>query len=442
MEQLTGRTRSRTRIQGEENESENTELSSEKEASDGSEVSVLASVVKIGEQMADGQAQISAQLRQNQIQLSEAMIRQTKENQELNEALRSDISVQLDGLKSSVAKEISRLDSRTESINRLLEHQTGRLDKELAAVRDQLQDQIRALQDQRDDGLGRRVETLLANSEPFVPARSVTDADRCQPKHGQRVPKFTGDAPWEAYLVQFHLMAREHAWTDREKAYHLCMSLEGPALTVLRDISEHDCANFGLLAGALEKRFSSKYQQQQDRVKLASYRRTNETIPKLVGEIERMVRAAYPEADGKVHQSLTLHHLSCAVDLNMQAELLRKNPNTVQEAIEVLTTEEAIRAMRGARQAQPVRAALVHDASSEPEDDHVEKLERELSRVRRELQVAEQAGQGIRQRWTASSAFRGDCWYCGKYRHRRRDCHSAKRDREQECRQTKDASEN
>ena len=58
--------------------------------------------------------------------------------------------------------------------------------------------------------------------------------------------------------------------------------------------------------------------------------------------IERRVRLAYSEATGDVQEALTLHHLTTAVDDRMQAELLRK-PRTLQDALEVLMTEEAIR---------------------------------------------------------------------------------------------------
>ena len=59
--------------------------------------------------------------------------------------------------------------------------------------------------------------------------------------------------------------------------------------------------------------------------------------------IERRVRLAYPEATGDVQEALTLHHLTTAVDDHMQAELLRRKPRRLQEALEVLTTKEAIR---------------------------------------------------------------------------------------------------
>ena len=134
-------------------------------------------------------------------------------------------------------------------------------------------------------------------------------------------------------------MANANGWGDSEKAYYLSTSIEGPALSMLANLSAEDRMDFPKLVAALENRFGAKHQQQQSRVLLnTTKRKKSEPLQELVENIERRVRLAYPEATGDVQETLTLRHLTTAVDDRMQAELLRRKPRRLQDALEVLTT--------------------------------------------------------------------------------------------------------
>ena len=114
--------------------------------------------------------------------------------------------------------------------------------------------------------------------------------------------------------------------------------------------------SYGPGSGHLDNRFGAKHQQQQSRVLLNTMKRQkSEPLQELLENIERRVRLAYPEATGDVQEALTMHHLTSAVDERMQAELLRRKPKRLQDALEVLTTEEAIRDCNRYQHTTPVR---------------------------------------------------------------------------------------
>ena len=107
---------------------------------------------------------------------------------------------------------------------------------------------------QRTETLCREIEALLRRSatgqrqqlsvgaEPFVPAPqgrtepAAQDRQPSLPRHHQKIPRFDGKAPWEAYLAQFHIMANANGWGDSEKAYYLSTSIEGPVLSMLANL--------------------------------------------------------------------------------------------------------------------------------------------------------------------------------------------------------------
>ena len=53
--------------------------------------------------------------------------------------------------------------------------------------------------------------------------------------HNMRPQPFDGEAPWDAYKLQFEMLAEINKWSDGEKATFLAVNLRGPALTVLME---------------------------------------------------------------------------------------------------------------------------------------------------------------------------------------------------------------
>ena len=259
-------------------------------------------------------------------------------------------------------------------------------------------------------------------------------------KH-QKIPRFDGRVEWEAYRAQFEILAHANGWDDEEKAYFLSTSLDGPAMALLANISETDRINYNRLTTALENRFGSRHQQQQSRVRLANMKRQRgETIPELLERVEKNVRLGYAETDRNMKHMLTLHHLTCAVDERMQAELMRRKPNTVIEAMEILSTEEAIRDCSRQRYIAPVRTVTEPDAERDCGDSQSTSLEDGIdtlaTAVAKALQAnhLETAGGDQQQQGQNQSRktrkqlpngrvqFSGECWHCQGRGHIRRNC--------------------
>ena len=286
---------------------------------------------------------------------------------------------------------------------------------------------------QRTEGLFCEVEALLSSSatdqrhqlsvgaEPFVPAPqgrtepAAQDRQLSLPRHHQKIPRFDGKAPWETYLAQFHIMANANVWVT-EKAYYLSTSIEGPALSMLANLSAEDRMDFPKLVAALENRFRAKHQQQQSRVLLNTIKRKkSELLQELVEDIKRRVRLAYLEATGDVQEALTLHHLTTAVDDRMQAELLRRKPRRLQDALEVLTTVEALRDCNRYQHTAPVLVVNAREEEAQQQhttsDDAFNAVVMRLTEAIQSQQVKPRDDQADSPRRTS---FTGDCWYCLK----------------------------
>ena len=119
-------------------------------------------------------------------------------------------------------KSVPTLNQKTEDLNQKTEDPSQRTEdlcREVAALR-------------RSPATDQRHQ-LSVGAEPFVLAPqgrtepAAQDRQLSLPRHHQKIPRFDGNAPWEAYLAQFHIMGNANGWGDSEKAYYLSTSIEG-----------------------------------------------------------------------------------------------------------------------------------------------------------------------------------------------------------------------
>jgi len=67
---------------------------------------------------------------------------------------------------------------------------------------------------------------------------------------------YDGRSPWNAYRIQFEMLAKMNGWSDQEKATILAINLRGrPALAVLSEESRYDV--YPSLVSALDSRFGN-----------------------------------------------------------------------------------------------------------------------------------------------------------------------------------------
>ena len=155
-------------------------------------------------------------------------------------------------------------------------------------------------------------------------------------------------------------------------------------------------------------------------------RKKSEPLQELVENIERRVRLTYPEATGNVQEALTMHHLTAAVDDRMQAELLRRKPRRLQDALEVLTTEEAIRDCYRYQHTTPGREVSAgEEAAQQQHTASYEAFNAAVMRLTEVIQSQQTKPRDDQADSPRRTSLTGDCWYCLKKGHMKRDCHNS-----------------
>ena len=100
---------------------------------------------------------------------------------------------------------------------------------------------------------------------------------------------------WQDYITRFELCAEINEWSDVQKATHLAVSLQGPALELLCDMPREMRHSYVQLTQHLSARFGSQGRTDLFRTKLKSrVRRSGESLPELSQAITRLVLRAYP----------------------------------------------------------------------------------------------------------------------------------------------------
>ena len=418
---------------------------------------LLMSMNQVLNQQAQTQAQQDRALDQK---LDQQAQKQTQQAQALDQKLDQQAQVldqkldqqtqksdqQAKALDMKLDQQFSRLDQDISQLSQQTGREVSRLDEEISTLNQRTEDLCREVAALRRPSATDQRHQLSVGAEPFVPAPqgrtepAAQDRQLSLPRHHQKIPRFDGKAPWEAYLAQFHIMANANGWGDSEKAYYLSTSIEGPALSMLANLSAEDRMDFPKLVAVLDNHFGAKHQQQQSRVLLNTIKRQkSEPLQELVENIERHVRLAYPEAIGDVQEALTMHHLTSAVDERMQAELLRRKPRRLQDALEVLTTEEAIRDCNRYQYTAPVREVKAGEEAAQQQhttsNDAFNAAVMRLTEAIQSQQVKPRADQADSPRQTS---FTGYCWYCQKKGHMKRDCRKLKFEKEREAKNTQE----
>ena len=92
----------------------------------------------------------------------------------------------------------------------------------------------------------------------------------------QRPVLFEGKTAWDAYHMQFELLAEINGWNDAEKATYLAISLKGPAATVLTNLPHEQCVSYTALTTTLDTRFGTTHQVELNCMRLKSRMRCPE----------------------------------------------------------------------------------------------------------------------------------------------------------------------
>ena len=105
--------------------------------------------------------------------------------------------------------------------------------------------------------------------------------------------------------TQFEILAEIDGWESQEKTAFLAASLQGQALSVLNCLSDSSRRNYNALVQALDSRYGTLCQSELNRATLRNrIRRRDESLPELAGDIERLVRLAYPSGTPEMLEAL------------------------------------------------------------------------------------------------------------------------------------------
>ena len=216
--------------------------------------------------------------------------------------------------------------------------------------------------------------SLRASAVEFIPSVNSFSAGADDGTHRastgggalQRPPPYDGRSSWEAYRAQFEMLAQMNNWTEAEKATLLAVSLRGAALTVLSNRARERRCDYGALVTALEKRFGTAHQAELNRRKLRTRnRRSEESLPELVEDIERLARLAYSEATPTMLEVLAKDQfIDSLAEEDIKLRLRQSRPESLRQALETALELESYQL------ASRQRSRAVREVQLEPDHDN------------------------------------------------------------------------
>ena len=264
------------------------------------------------------------------------------------ENLQQDITA----VKEVLHSRIRATESGLEGLELTQQRLTTELHTTKAAIIDEMMTELEArfaTKDQLEMGLS--THKLRPGAPEFVPSLCLptgSGGEAAAPVGGgsqlQKPSPFDGCSPWDAYKLQFEMLAAVNGWSNAQKATYLAVSLRGPALTVLTNISADHRGDYDVLVAALDKRFGSAHRAELNRVKLRGrVRRREETLPELTEEVEHLARLAYPDAAAEMVEVLAKDQFIDALpDEEFRLRLRQSKPETLQQALEQALELESI----------------------------------------------------------------------------------------------------
>jgi hypothetical protein len=185
-------------------------------------------------------------------------------------------------------------------------------------------------------------------------------------------------------------------WDAATMAMELATSLRDVALAVLGDVDKSEQRDYLTLVKALTNRFEPPNYTEVYRAELKSRRREKEeSLCVLAQDIKRLTRKAYAEDPRPTREKLAKEAFIDALDdLDMEWAIQQKAPNSIDEALQFAMAFEAFRKARRHRQ-----------------------NERRGLRMQSGNVQQKQFSQGM-----SSGSFKGNCFFCGNYGHRKTEC--------------------
>ena len=231
----------------------------------------------------------------------------TKQLEEVHEVVETRLGLveeQLEGLKEATTKECVRLKEMQDQLRADVERDVKTQFKEL---QEKVFKEISASQEvpkkelMEETSGSTHISSLRPTAPEFSPhagsrltdhlsspgASVVASDSPARPAQQQQPPTYDGKTAWDAFKMQFEMLAQINKWTTEEKSAYLAVGLRGPALAVLSNMPADKLYDYDTPVSALEARFGNAHQLELHKMKLRGrIRRREETLAELAEDIE------------------------------------------------------------------------------------------------------------------------------------------------------------
>ena len=371
------------------------------------------------QQFADEQKKQLSKYIEVQVSMFKAIEQKQLETDELVKSVESDV-MSMKGLFQSHLKKVE------EDVDAMRDAQE-QMTKDLLAAKSSCKEEVLS---ELQTKLG--LTPLHATSVPFTSSASFPDSGTME-AHGGRASHqmakplpYDGQFPWEAYKLQFEMLAQLNGWSETQKATYLAVSLRGSALTILANLPSEQRSEYKCLLSALDNRFGTAHQKELNRVKLRNrMRRREESLPELAEDIECLSRLAYPDAAPGMVDVLAKDQLIYAIAYeDMHLRVRQNKPANLREALEHALELESYYLANKHRVCVTRETLLEQDDSPSVNKVGLEQGSDVLEQLQKCVVDAVQqcANYGRSSRSNSSGRGRGRrrgliCWNCGERGH-------------------------
>ena len=238
--------------------------------------------------------------------------------------------------------------------------------------------------------------------------------------------RFDGNIGWQDYITHFELCAEINEWSDVQKATHLAVSLQGPALELQCDMPREMRHSYVQLTQHLSARFGSQGRTDLFRTQLKSrVRRSGESLPELSQAIKRLVLRAYPQATVELREIMAMDYFIDALqDGHIRLRLKQGKPTSITEAVNMAIELEAFQLAEKNRMMSRVRGYVrmsTVDDDYQALKDEIARLEKQLKKISTEKKDGKVAIKLQRQS-TRHRRKSVRCWRCNEIGHYLSEC--------------------
>jgi hypothetical protein len=273
-------------------------------------------------------------------------------------------------------------------------------------------------------------------STPYVSSMNLGDR-RQSLRIAPRTYSGNSSTSWREYLSHFERVSRINIWGDEQKLDYLWAHLTDAALSYVETLSPENTETYAGICECLEERFGDAQLAEVFKSELRSRRRrTDESMPALAQDINRLVQRAYPELQHHAIEGLAIERFREALtDQEQRMAVFRSKAKTLNQAVQAAIDAESWQISENRRTSTPrVRAAWSEESPAQrigktaldPLEDHhqkqVESLAREVGELKEKL--AARNTRSVRK----NSSQGSPCYYCNKEGHFIRDCYKRLQD--------------